>query len=316
MTNRLVIALAMSVLISFANFGISPSATRVAGAQSDFEFTSYKDIQELIENIGYTKEAWQAGIREIPRIYINNVPERWRSKSSKEVSVAVKKELFFRLMAPLLLRANELILQDRARLEMLLSQKEAGEIPKDEDDLWLKQLAIQYRVLESPEDLLDANQISELLARVDIIPLSLGLSQAAEESGWGTSRFADLGNSLFGQWTWGEGITPAQQRSGKGDYKIAAYDTPLESFMSYALNLNTHSAYGELRDKRAELRAAGEPIRGVLLAETLTKYSERGQAYVDTLKTIMRVNKLDPTDAAYLKDEPPTLLVPVGEGAQ
>ena len=86
--------------------------------------------------------------------------------------------------------------------------------------------------------------------------------------------------------------------------------------MSYALNLNTHSAYGELRDKRAELRAAGEPIRGVLLAETLTKYSERGQAYVDTLKTIMRVNKLDPTDAAYLKDEPPTLLVPVGEGAQ
>jgi uncharacterized FlgJ-related protein len=155
-----------------------------------------------------------------------------------------------------------------------------------------------------------------LLERVDIVPVSLALSQAAEESGWGTSRFAAEGNALFGQWTWGgEGIKPEQQRAALGDHRIAAFESPLQSVMAYMHNLNTHPAYAELRAMRARLRREGQPIRGRKLAEALTKYSERGQAYVDSLHAIMSVNHLDAADEAHLGDGPTIYLVPVGDGA-
>jgi uncharacterized FlgJ-related protein len=152
--------------------------------------------------------------------------------------------------------------------------------------------------------------------RVDIIPPSLALAQAAEESGWGTSRFADVGNALFGQWTWSEGIAPLEQREGKGDYRIAKFDSPLDSVRAYMLNLNTHAAYRSLRERRREMRVRGDQLSGWELAETLTSYSERGAAYVETLHTIMRVNRLAATDSAYLTDSPPIYLTPVGEGSQ
>lgn len=157
----------------------------------------------------------------------------------------------------------------------------------------------------------------ELLARLDIVPVSLALAQAAEESGWGTSRFAAEGNALFGQWAWGENaIRPQNQREGLGDYGIAAFETPLESVRAYMHNLNTHPAYAELRARRAEMRRDDETLSGWELANTLTRYSERGQDYVDTLHTIMRVNRLADTDSAYLGDGPTIFLVPVGDGAE
>ena len=154
-------------------------------------------------------------------------------------------------------------------------------------------------------------QLAELRKRVDIVPLSLALSQTAEESGWGTSRFAVEGNALFGQWTWGGGMKPKEQRTRtRGDHGVAAFESPLESVTSYMLNLNTHHTYESLRDRRAELRANNQPVTGNELAGTLTRYSERGGAYVDTLRSIMRVNNLAPADGAYLTAEPPIILVP------
>jgi len=142
------------------------------------------------------------------------------------------------------------------------------------------------------------------------------LAQAAEESGWGTSRFAVEGNALFGMWTWGEeGIKPQQQRSGLGDYKIASYETPMHSVIAYMQNLNTNSSYEALRARRAELRSAGTKVTGWELAGTLTKYSERGQAYVESLRALMKTNMLMATDDAYLGDGPTILLIPVGEGS-
>ena len=162
----------------------------------------------------------------------------------------------------------------------------------------------------------DRAAVHELLMRVDIVPVSLALSQCAEESGWGTSRFAAEGNALFGQWSWGgKGIKPLQQREGMGDYRIAAFETPLQSVMAYMRNLNTHNAYAGLRARRAELRAKGERMSGWELAKTLDKYSERGPAYVESLHGIMKVNQLDPADDAYLGDGPTIWLIPVGEGA-
>jgi len=131
-----------------------------------------------------------------------------------------------------------------------------------------------------------------------------------------SSRFADQGNALFGMWTWGgEGITPLQQRSGLGDYKIAAYETPLQSVIDYMHNPNTHNSYRGLRARRAELRRAGEKVTGWELAGTLTSYSERGAEYVESLRSLMKTNILQPTDDAYLAEGPTILLIPVGEGS-
>ena len=281
-----------------------------------FEFTSYVEVGELFEELNYTPEAWQEGIREIPRVYLTTIAPRWRDRVSAEVTVIEKKRIFFRSLAPLVLRSNEFILRDRARLEELGFRLAGGGDLSADERLWLTELAVTYGVAKDADAVLDAAALEELLIRIDIVPVSLALSQCAEESGWGTSRFAAEGNALFGQWSWGgKGIKPQQQREGMGDYRIAAFETPLQSVMAYMRNLNTHAAYAGLRARRAELRATGERMSGFELAKTLDKYSERGAAYVESLHAIMRVNRLDPADDAFLGDGPTIWLVPIGEGA-
>ena len=282
-----------------------------------FEYASHEDVEQLFEDLGYTPERWQAGVREVPKIYFATVPERWRDTTSQQVTVQTKKRLFFRALAPIALYSNGLILKERSRVEELAPLYDAGQQPAQTDAEWIADLAVRYRVIDSAEQVVDTGVIAELLRRVDVVPISLTLSQAAEESGWGTSRFAAEGNALFGQWTWGDKvIKPKQQRKGKGDYGIAAFDTTLDSVRAYMQNLNTHRAYADLRAKRAELRERGEPMSGRILAGTLTSYSERGAAYVETLYTIMNANRLDPADDAYLADGPVYLMVPTGEAAE
>ena len=276
------------------------------------EIRSYLDLEALFDELGYTPEAWQAGIREIPRLYVSEIPERWSKHTVQEIDVLTKKRLFFRTLAPLVLRSNELILQDRKRLVGLGTQLARGGELDSTDLAWLSELATRDR-LDAAEFTDTAALIAELTPRVDVIPLSLALSQAAEESGWGTSRFAFGGNALFGQWTWGEGIRPESQRSGRGDYKIAAFESPLQSVQVHARNLNGHPAYRDFRQARAEARQAMKPVRGFDLAASLTRYSERGADYVKTLRSIMRANKLDVADEAYLASMPPITLVPVDE---
>lgn len=280
-----------------------------------FEFSSYQQADELMVELNYTPETWQAGIREIPRLFLTEIPPRWRDQTTQEVSVVHKKRLFFRALAPLALRSNELILANRERAQEIIADLRAGGAPSETDSVWLGDLATTYDV--SGDAITNDDARNELLLRVDCIPVSLVLSQAAEESGWGTSRFASQGNALFGQWTWsGKGITPEQQRSHLGDYKIAAFETPLQSVMAYMQNLNTHRAYSELREYRARLRRKGVVnLSGSDLTSKLGGYSERGQAYVDSLNTIMRVNKLLAADEAYLADGPTILLFPAGEGS-
>jgi uncharacterized FlgJ-related protein len=278
-----------------------------------FEFESYGDVATLFEELNYTQESWQQGVRAVPRVYLARVPARWRESVAPSISVETKKRIFFRTLAPLVLRANELVQMERDRVEQLVQN---GELRGQEQD-WLRDLARRYKVGASNSDELGDAELTELLNRVDVIPTSLVLAQAAEESGWGTSRFAAAGNALFGQWTWGgQGITPEQQRESLGDYKIAAFDSPLESVSAYLRNLNTHRAYAPLRDRRAQLRAKQQTITGNALAETLTSYSERGEEYVESLKVIIRVNGLAPTDEAYLLDMKPIELIPVGDGVE
>ena len=124
------------------------------------------------------------------------------------------------------------------------------------------------------------------------------------------ARFALEGNAFFGQWTWGEkGMRPKHQRKGKGDYKVATYDWPLDSVRSYMRNLNTQRTYAELRKIRAEIRGKGEKVTGHALAAGLSKYSEQGQKYVKTLRGIIKKNELFIADNARLRDEPAVLVV-------
>ena len=290
-----------------------PLLAQVTPADEKVACRNYKDVLALFDRMGYTQKAWQAGIREIPRVYLADVPDTWHERSTKELSVADKKRLFFRLIAPVVLRINEIILEDRDRAKELTERLAEGQSVRPEDQAWLTELAANYKVLESPSKRLDGDAFAELLMRVDIVPPSLSLAQAASESGWGTSRFAAEGNSLFGQWTWGKGLKPTEQRTSKlGDYRVAAFDSTAQAAYSYALNLNTARAYRDLRVKRADLRRQNLRISGTVLAETLVNYSERGQAYVDDLKALIRENRLDDADDASLRHMTVIHIVPAG----
>lgn len=278
---------------------------------NNVEIRTYKDILELFEKLNYTPEAWQSGIREVPRVYLPIIGDRWGSTTSREITVENKKRIFFRGLAPMILRANELIMMDRNRLGGIMSSHNQNVAIAEEDELWVLELAKLYKV-KTELDQVTAPVLRSLWEKVDIVPASLALAQGAEESGWGTSRFAAAGNAVYGQWTWGKNaIVPEKQRKELGNYGIAAFGTLQESVCAYMLNLNTHNAYASLRNKRAELRKKNQKITGALLAEQLTQYSERGEAYVKTLKSMMDYNRLSPADDAYLSDGPPIYLVPI-----
>ena len=247
------------------------------------------DYFTLFNDLNYTKKSWQSGIHLVPRVYLDDIPESWQKNAGK-LEVKKKKELFFRLLAPLILRANEKIEAQRSALYDNKLSKAA-----------LLELARRYKVLSKEDQNLSKTQLEVLKKRVDTIPVSLALAQGAQESGWGTSRFAILGNSLFGQWDFsGKGMAPEQQRKELGNYGLARFDKPQDAVDAYMLNLNTHRAYKKLRDLRASLRKEGKAVTGLALAGTLDKYSERGEAYVKELRSLIRYNKLDAADDAIL----------------
>ena len=291
----------------------SPVVAQVTPTDEKVPCRNYKDVLALFDRLDYTQKAWQAGIHEIPRVYLEDVPDTWRERSAKGLSVADKKRLFFRLIAPIVLRINELILEDRARARELTERLAQGQSVTSDDQAWLTELAVRYKVLGAKGERLASDSFAELLTRVDVVPPSLSLAQAATESGWGTSRFASQGNSLFGQWTWGKGLKPAEQRTSQlGDYRVAAFDSTAQAAYSYTLNLNTTPAYRDLRLKRADLRRQNQRISGIVLADTLRNYSERGQAYVEHLKAFIRQNRLDDADGAYLRHMAVIHIVPAG----
>jgi len=266
---------------------------------------NYSDVLKLFNEIGFTAKQWNAGIREVPRIEITNIPERWQ-KQARHLPVKDKKNVFFRLAGPGILIENEKIIADRKKLLDTIKNNTIN------NDQWLLQLAQKYKIISDDSRTLDKTDLDTLKNRVDIIPLSLAIAQAAEESGWGTSRFAIQGNALFGQWDFsGNGMTPKKQREELGNYGITRFDTPQQSIEAYILNLNTNRAYGKFRNKRASMRANNIKPSGWELAKTLDKYSERGTDYVKSLHSIMRSSKLRAADEAYLWDKGTIIISPV-----
>lgn len=247
-------------------------------------------VHRVYDSLGYGLDAVRGDSAGVPRVYLSSVPGDIKSVTN----VDKRKSLFLRTMLPLILKVNEEIAADRARLQGMIAAAADGRAPTAADRRWLDAKSRDYG-LDSPD-------LRKLLARMDVIPPSLALAQAAEESGWGTSRFARQGNALFGQWTTegDTGIIPLNREEGK-THAIKAFPDLLTAVRAYAMNLNSHRAYSEFRNRRAALRAAGKPLDGVDLARTLNRYSERGEDYVDTLHVIMRANDLPPFDGATLR---------------
>lgn len=262
---------------------------------------SVESLENTFANLQYSLDDVRKGEKAVPRVLISGMPS-----GLKDIRVVDRrKRLFFRTVLPLILLVNEDIASNRERLKVIAAALESNASDEDTLDMksvaWTQALAEQYGIDPLEDDVTLREIVEVLTVRVAPIPTSLALAQAVEESAWGTSRFARTGNALFGQWVWNEneGIVPTEQREGQA-YAVRAFDSPLESVRAYAKNLNTHWAYTNFRKRRAELLAKGEPLNGWLLAETLTRYSERGEAYVESLRAIMRVNKLRPLDNAVL----------------
>tara|TARA_B100001989_G_scaffold189368_1_gene138602 strand:+ start:5192 stop:6709 length:1518 start_codon:yes stop_codon:yes gene_type:complete len=195
-------------------------------------------------------------------------------------STKLKKETFIKIVLPLIVAENERILADREKLISLSSKKYTTDIEKQ----WLRQKLLEYKVKKG--------DLKELLVRIDIIPTSIALAQAAKESGWGTSRFALEGNAIFGQWTWsGQGIAPLDRASNK-NHKILKFPILRASVKAYQNNLNTHKSYTKFRQKRLSLRDKKNKISGLELTETLNNYAQTGSEYTKILNQIIKQNRL------------------------
>jgi Bax protein len=277
--------------------GLKVSVARVGTA---------KAVRELFDRSNLDLKAIRRGQAEVPGLFLLSLPEDLAGIKS----VQERKDLFVGIVLPLVLHQNSIALERRTRLQRLIAKAENAR--SSADRLWLLQLARLYRVVEPKGDVdsISSELRAELLRRIDIIPVSLGLAQSAAESGWGTSRFARRGNALFGQWTWDttSGLVPNEREEGRA-HTVRAFKQLANSVRAYAHNLNSSHHYAEFRATRALLRRAGPPNGswGLILVGYLDKYSEEGVGYIEKIRSIIRVNKFGDFETAKIENTPPNI---------
>ncbi len=239
-------------------------------------------LNEIFKSANYDLDIIRK-TKKVTPIYISVLPaEIGKIESTKE-----KKEIFIKIVLPLILRENEEIISDRKKLFRILGKIKNTRAEKK----WLKFKLKQYKVKNS--------DLSELKIRMDIIPVSLAIAQAAKETGWGTSRFALEGNALFGQWTYtADGLKP--ENNITGDHKVMKFNILQASVRAYKRNLNSHRVYKNFRSERAKLRERGEKINSLKLVKYLDKYAETGKLYTQILEKIIKQNSLMDFDQSKL----------------
>ena len=211
-------------------------------------------------------------------------------------SVKEKKRAFISFLLPKVEEVNSKIIDERMQLQKYALRLESGRSLSSSQQRKLARLAASYDV--DADAMLSWDLVQKLMRRIDIVPPSLVISQSATESAWGTSRFAREGYNLFGIWcfTPGCGIVPGRRIEG-ADHEVAVYDSPEDALENYIHILNTHPAYREFRDLRETLRQKDDALDGTVLAEGLSRYSERGDEYVEELRFMMRINNMTRFDA-------------------
>ncbi len=243
-------------------------------------------LADVFAASGYDWEAVRAGEAEVPKLSTRALPR----DLARLADLELKKSLFFRALLPVVLQVNAEIAAERRRLAELGQTLRRGEFLPPRDEAWLAALSERY----------GAATVESLMTRVDGVPPSLVLAQAAEESGWGSSRFVREGNALFGQYTWNDdhdGILPQDNEPGDTARRVRAFPSVKGAVAAYVHNLNSHRAYARFR----ALRASG--ASGYELTRALDRYSERGGEYGETLRMIIRANRLAGLDDARLATE-------------
>ncbi len=237
----------------------------------------------LFENLKYDLKSIRLG-QSVKPVYLSKLP-----KDLKKIkSTNKRKDTFIKIVMPLILSENEKILEDRNKLFRILGKQSNTMGEK----VWLKRRFKDYDI--------KGEDIAELKLRMDIVPTSIAIAQAAKESGWGTSRFALEGNAMYGQWTWsGEGIEPSK-KDKKKEHKILKFPKLQSSVAAYMKNLNTHRGYSEFRDKRSKIREKKQEVNGLDLVDYLYNYAQTGSEYVKTLKIIIQQNNLNDFDTSIL----------------
>ncbi len=266
----------------------SAASFRPARTLFTFEAASARRLVEILD-LAWSRPGGEAAAP--------NLAPRKFPKDMDDLETRRRKRVFLRGLLPHVLAANREARHDRDRLEAVLARRHGSEgLVEEEDRRFLRHLAERYRVEVGPEDLDREGAealIHELLRRVDVIPPSLALAQAAVESAWGSSRFAGAGSSVFGQWVFSAtaGIAPLLRPEG-ANYSVARFDGLADAVRAYFRNLNTFWAYADFRSLRHGMRQNGRPLDGSVLAGGLERYSVRRGEYVEELRRVMRGNSL------------------------
>ena len=251
--------------------------------ESDTVRLSAATIKQLFEDTGYNLNDVRAN-KLVKPIALTLLPDEIKMIESTKK----RKDFFIQIVLPLIIKENNNIKLDRKVLFNIINKSNNTTSEMN----WLEKKYKQYGV--------KSKDLSTLKIRMDEIPVSLAIAQAAKETGWGTSRFAQEGNALFGQWTWsGEGLKPKEAEEGEG-HKVMKFNVLQASVRAYQRNLNTHSTYKEFRKARAEFRDLNKPLDSIQLSKYLNKYAETGNQYVEVLQKIIKQNKLQDFDDAKL----------------
>jgi len=251
--------------------------------ESDTVRLSAATIKQLFEDTGYNLQDVRKK-KLVKPVALTLLPQEIKMIEN----VKKRKEFFIQIVLPLIIQENNNIRLDRKILFNIINKSNNTASEKK----WLEKKYKQYGV--------NSRDLSVLKIRMDEIPTSLAIAQAAKETGWGTSRFAQEGNALFGQWTWsGEGLKPKKAEEGKG-HKVMKFNVLQASVRAYQRNLNTHSTYKDFRKARAEFRDLNKPLDSIELSTHLNKYAETGNQYVEVLQKIITQNKLKDFDDAKL----------------
>ena len=242
-------------------------------------------VLNLFEDLEYDLDSVRDS-KLVKPIYFTRLPKDLDSiRSTKK-----KKETFLKILLPLIVAENEKIEKDRTFLLKILKENESPENKK-----WINKKYKNYKVSN--------RNINELIEKMDVIPISIALAQAAKESGWGTSRFALEGNAIFGQWTWkGDGIEPLEKTSDQ-NHKILKFPLLRASVKAYITNLNTHNGYKDFRKKRLELRGKNKALMGEELIDELDNYAQTGKEYTKVLRQIIEQNDLDEFETVEIDDK-------------
>ena len=248
--------------------------------EKDPQRLSASTIEELFKDNGYNLET----VKKTKLVNAGNQLTKLPKELKNIESPKKRKKLFIQIVLPLIIEENLKIRFDRKKLFEILNKNNTS----SRDKAWLELKLKQYGVKN--------NDLAKLKIRMDEIPVSLAIAQAAKETGWGSSRFAQEGNALFGQWTWsGEGIKPLELEKDK-KHKVAKFKILKASVRAYKRNLNTHSSYKEFRIERAIQRDNYGKLNSLNLVKYLEKYAETGKEYTEVLKKIINQNSLTDYD--------------------